>query len=495
MRIGGVLLLLLVGGCGTATTPGVDGSTDAASLVDAGHDAASVVDVGADADRDTSCYPPEFTPRFHCSGGTVYETQCSTGPCVTCTTFERTDVSCPNGCRMNPLQFPQQPEDVCAIVAEVGTPCAVDGDCMPAAADDGYGGPPIPGVLHCDVGHRACARDDELCDTVDDDLDGTVDEGCACIGRTLLFTGVPAIPGEAAMGGDRILVSAWSDLGTRLALTDPSGLALATFPVPSAASLARIDGGFLYGQGTGARPAALRRIGDDGMRFGTDVLVPWGGPLTHVGLWGSDVVAIAPTGTVPLWSLARVTPEGVVAATGTFAASEDVRLASLDDGTPLVVDGATSEPIRLLVAATDATTHEVATASSDRVGPASEVVHAGGRLWITAHDASGAVVIAAIDPATGDWAETLSLGTITTSPGIGGVVDPVVHLAARGEHLFALWRDLHGAVRTVVLDTTGARLGESTLPLEGPSSLVPGGTDAGMRVVAGVRLLAPCDAL
>ena len=493
MRWAGLLFLSsCVVGCGTATAvdAGVDARVDAATL-DARLEPPT--DVGNDALPDTYCFPSEVYSRFTCSDGRISEWSCTT-PCHHCTSFERTDVSCPNGCRADPVQFPQVPEDVCAPFADVGSPCATDDDCAPAVSDDGYGGPATPRTLHCDTGHGACASDHEDCNTADDDLDGTIDEGCTCVPRTIVFSGISGFPGEAALGGERILVSTWSDLGSSLALTDADGVQRSSYPV-AGSSLSRIDGAFLYlesGASTGT--GAIRRIGDDGRRIGTTTSVSWPAGWPTVGEWGADLVLVAPLASGS-WSIARIGADGTTLASGTFDAADRVRLASLADGTPLVIDGAASSPIRLLAAASDATTHEVADVSADHVGPASEVVRTADRLWITARDVSGAVVLAAIDPSTGAWAETLSLGAITTSPSIGGVEDPVVHLAARGEHLFASWRDLHGALRTVVIDTTGARLGESTLPLEGPAYLYPGGTDAGVRVVAGVRLLAPCDAL
>lgn len=490
MRSAGLLLLSsCVAGCGTAAA--VDAAVDAA-IVDARVQPST--DVGNDALPDTDCAPPELYARFRCEAGHIFETRCDPGPCNHCTSFERTDVSCPNGCRIDPPQLPQVPEDVCAPLADVGTPCATDDDCAPAVSDDGYGGPATPRALHCDTGHGACASDHEDCNTADDDLDGTIDEGCTCVPRTIVLSGISGLPGEAALGGERILVSAWSDLGSSLALTDAEGVPRSSYSV-SGGSISRIAGGFLYlesGASTGA--GAIRRIGDDGRRIGTTTSVSWPAGWPTVGEWGADLVLLAPLASGS-WSIARIAADGTTLASGTFDAAAAVRLAPLDDGTPLVIDGAASSPVRLLAAASDAATHHVADVSADHVGPASEVARTADRLWITARDVSGAVVLAAIDPATGAWAEALSLGAITTSPPIGGVADPVVHLAARGEHLFASWRDLHGALRTVVLDTTGTRLGESTLPLEGPAYLYPGGTDAGVRLVAGVRLLAPCDAL
>lgn len=489
----GLLLACLLLGCGgPSPLAGHDGGTDA-SARDAGRDAFAPLRL--DAGPDTSCPIVDPGPAFYCFDGQILETQCTPWPCPSCVRIARPDVVCARGC-IDGASTSVDPYALCRALPRVGDSCTTDADCAPAEPDDGYGGPPEPVTLHCDAAHHACASDHEACDGQDDDLDGATDEGCACVARASVLTSVSGIPGDAAFGGGRILLSTWSDLGSALELTDAEGVHVGSSGLAQGVQTpSRIAGGFLYADLNTTGATAIRRLRDDATG-GTIALAPRMSALhyPYVTSWGADFLVLDPTDTPGSWSLARVNSASSVVTTGALLAGTTLRLTELLDGTPLVIDLAGAAPIRAIAIDSDGSTREAA-GSSDRVGPSSEIAVTTDRVWVPGHDASGAVVLSAIDRATGEWAETISLGVITMAPDFFGPSWASVHLAARGDHLFASWPDAHERVRVLVLDTSGTRLGEVTIALPSRTPFQTGTTDAGVRIVAGPTLYAPCDAL
>jgi hypothetical protein len=473
-------------------------------------DAAVIRDTGLDAPRDTghgdepspdACPEPGYCPPFMCTGGQVLGAHPITTPCPACSYVAISPSPCEAGCLEGQVSAGLA-TDLCRPAVQVGDPCRLDSECNPADADPGYGGAPTPVTLHCDAARFVCASVDEGCNARDDDADGTVDEGCTCVPRATVLSGLTGIPSRVVFGPNRILSVSWSDVGSSIDLVDASGAGVGHVAVANGVSTPSRNGlGFVYVDDLDATSGSIVSLGPDGMASAPRVPIHWTdiAAMPSVEAWGADFFTIGRAPSAGAWSIARVTSGGSEAASGTLTTGNGWVLGSLADGTPLVLDVGARAPIRVLSVDASGVSQLAAAPSADRVGPTVEVATTADRIWIPARDASGDAILAAIDRTTGAWAETIALGPISTAADVGDLGASSIHLAAHGAHLFASWPDLHGDLRIVVLDTSGTRLGEATLLVgvdhRAPVMFFTGDTDLGVRIVIGVRIYAPCDAL
>lgn len=370
--------------------------------------------------------------------------------------------------------------------------CATDADCGDGLVDDGFGGTVT--VTQTCVASTCVPSPFETCDTTDDDGDGAIDEGCACLPSIVATRYVGSLPGQAWFGDARILISAWSDLGTLYQLVDTSGVEVRSAMGSGYRAISPVTGGF-----DALRDATLVHVHDDG----TLASEPLVGSATDVATgapWGADYVRIAAGTRAGPWTVRRFagTPRALAGET-TLTTTGNARfwLGTLTGGDLFWLEMDESGALRGGAIDAAMTVRETAPSSTTWRAATDQLAVTSDRFWLTATDASGAPMLVSIDRTTGAWSDTLPLGPIHVhAPYLGAPV--TIRVTAQSDLLTVSWIDDALLLRARVIDEAGAEHGRTQIALSGaPSGHSSGPTSVGVRIVADVgstwALVDPCS--
>jgi hypothetical protein len=369
--------------------------------------------------------------------------------------------------------------------------CASDAACGDAIVDDGFGGTVT--VTQTCIASTCVPSPFETCDTTDDDGDGAIDEGCTCVPSIVATRYVGSLPGQAWFGDARILISAWSDLGSLYQLVDTRGVEVRSAMGSGYRAISPVTGGF-----DALRDATLVHVHDDG----TVASEPLVGSATDVATgapWGTDYVRISAGTRAGPWTVRRFggTPRALTGETTlTTAGNASFWLGTLTGGDLFWLEMDESGALRGGAIDSSMTVRETAPSTTAWRAATDQLAVTSDRFWLTATDASGAPMLVSIDRTTGAWSGTLPLGPIHVSaPYLGAPI--TMRVTARSDLLTVSWVDDALLLRARVIDEAGVEHGRTRIALmAAPSGHSSGPTSVGVRIVADVgsswALVDPC---
>ena len=486
-RVGlSTVLVLIAAACdgGTRTEPSRDLGTEPSR------------DLGADVNTCSA-----HCGGFSCSGGVIRARVLVPNPCGLSTfcvlsPYVSPDV-CERGCREGVSGL--LAEDVCEenVPKSVGEVCAVDGDCTPGrAVPDGLGGT-TPLALACDTSTNTCIEVlVERCNGVDDDADGTIDEGCAFESRIVARLPRSAQSLDAEFAADRIALMSETSSEASVTVVTPDGAPLGEHTgLRFASEVEREDGGWAVMRhdildGTNE----VVRLRDDGTRLAVALRDPVIARYATMKPFRGSYLVIGLTSGVDGMELGRYdTATGARTATGLAPLTTNLTLGAAPLGADLLLFsasyGAPMETARVTPALA-VTTPEPATLRP--LGALAGFTSRDGRSYAVVESRASDYVLATIDEGTGAWVEVAALGrlmdpTPTTYP-------PTV-VADRATFVVS-WVDAANTLRSLILDSAGVRVGSAEVELgDAPRGVWAGSTDAGPRIVVGAMsewiLIAP----
>jgi len=438
---------------------------------------------------------------FTCSAGVVYRLVVGPNACTSATICVVSPYAlpdtCERGCREGVTSW--SADNVCEenVPKSVGDVCTVDGDCTPGRpVPDGFGGT-TPLALDCDTLTNTCIEVlVERCNGVDDDADGTIDEGCAFESRIVARLPRSGQSLDAEFAADRIALMSETGSEASVTVVTPDGAPLGEHTgLRFASEVEREDGGWAVMRhdildGTNE----VVRLRDEGTRLAVALRDPVTARYATMKPFRGSYLVIGLTSGVDGMELGRYdTATGARTATGLAPLTTNLTLGAAPLGADLLLFsasyGAPMETARVTPALA-VTMPEPVTLRP--LGALAGFASRDGRSYAVVESRASDYVLATIDEGTGRWVEVAALGrlmdpTPTTYP-------PTV-VADRATFVVS-WVDAANTLRSLMLDSAGMRVGSAEVELgEAPRGVWAGSTDAGPRIVVGATsewiLIAP----